>query len=322
MLYGRITDIQEYTIHDGPGIRTEIFFKGCTMHCPWCSNPETIDPMPQLGVYPDKCIGQDVCGGCRDVCPLAESPLRFDPEKGTLLPVRMDSSCFDCLRCVDACPADALIVWGEKWTVDGLMKRILRNRRFFEQSGGGVTLNGGEVLVQWRFAQALIAACKREHINVCVETALNVPEDHAIPTLMDADYIITDIKHMDPEIHRQLTGRSNEQVLHNIRELVRLGKRLVIRTPVVPGYNDSDENIRATAAFIRDKLGNRIIQYQLLPYRKLGTEKGAALGIPYGMGDYKPVPREIWEPRQLQLVEMVSREYGVPAAAGSGKKWS
>lgn len=320
-LYGRITDIQEYTIHDGPGIRTEIFFKGCTMHCLWCSNPETISPSPQLGVYTDQCIGESVCGACREACPLPESPLRFDRE-GRLAPVKMAPACTECLRCARECPSEALMVWGELWTVPQLLQRVLRNRSFYDRSGGGVTLNGGEVLVQWEFAKAFIAACKRENINVCVETALNCPSEHVFQTLEQADYIITDIKHMDPEIHRRLTGRTNELVLHNIKELVRRGKRLVIRTPVVPGYNDDEANIRATAAFIRDELDNRILQYQLLPYRKLGTEKGAALGIPYGMGDYKPVEREVWEKNLLRLVDLVSNEYGIAAAAGSGKKWS
>ena len=318
---GLITDIQRYTIHDGPGIRTEIFFKGCPLHCRWCSNPETIRPGPQLGVYPKKCISREKCGLCLAACPLGQdTPISF--QDGVLQPISMTDSCARCLACAHACPAEAIAVWGKEMTVEELMKVILSDRSFYDRSGGGVTLNGGEVMVQWRFAAALAKACHEEGVNVCVETALHCPPEHMRQVLQWADYVITDIKHMDSAIHKELTGVGNERILQNIRLVAEMGKPLVIRTPVVAGFNNSPENIRATAAFIRDELRGNILQYQLLPYRKMGTEKYDTLGVPYPMGDYVPPERTTWEKDLLRLRDMVQAEYGIPVVAGSSQKWS
>lgn len=317
---GLVTDIQRYTIHDGPGIRTEIFLKGCTMHCRWCSNPETIFPGPQLGVSPKKCISPDKCGYCLDACPLgSDTPIRF--RDGKPLPVVMTSRCASCLACADVCPAEAISVWGKRMHVSELLKVITADRNFYERSGGGVTLNGGEVMVQWEFAAELAKACKENGINVCVETALHCPREHMEAVLNWADYVITDIKHMDSARHREFTGVGNEQILQNIRRVVELGKPLVVRTPVVAGVNNSPENIRATAVFLRDELGGRIQQYQLLPYRKIGTEKYETLGIPYPMENYRAPERAEWEADLIALRDMVRDEFGLPVAAGSGEKW-
>ena len=320
-LTGLVTDIQRYTIHDGPGIRTEVFFKGCPLHCLWCSNPETICPGQQLGVYPKKCISREKCGLCLSACPLGEeTPIRF--QDGVLQPIAMVSRCAGCLSCAQACPAEAIALWGKRMTVDELMKVILADRSFYARSGGGVTLNGGEVMVQWQFAAAVAQSCHDAGINVCVETALHADPDHVRQVLRWADYVITDIKHMDSAEHRRLTGQGNELILKNIRMVAGMGKPLVIRTPVVAGFNNSPENIRATAAFIRDELGGRILQYQLLPYRKMGTEKYDTLGVPYPMGDYVPPERAVWEKNLLELRDMIVSEFHIPAVAGSAQKWA
>lgn len=319
-LAGLITDIQRYTIHDGPGIRTELFFKGCTMHCRWCSNPETIGHGPQLGVYPKKCISPEKCNYCFNTCPLgAATPIHF--REGTLQPIVMTQQCANCLSCADACPAEAIAVWGKRVSVDELMEIILADRTFYERSGGGVTLNGGEVMVQWEFAENVARACREAGINVCVETALHCPQEHMQAVLQWADYVITDIKHMDSAIHRKLTGAGNEQILRNLRWVAECEKKLVVRTPVVAGFNNSPENIRATAAFLQDELKGRVLQYQLLPYRKIGTEKYASLGLSYPMGAYRPPERANWEKDLLALRDMVKREFGLPVVAGSGEKW-
>ena len=317
---GLVTNIQKYTIHDGPGIRTEIFFKGCPLRCPWCSNPETIDPRPQLGVYPKKCLGPDKCDLCRKASPLGEeTPIRF--EEGGLRPVVMTQTCRDCLACAAACPARALMVWGKDMTVDELMKVILEDRSFYARSGGGVTLNGGEVMLQWEFAELLLRACRQAGIHTCVESALHCPPEHLERVLDQTDLLITDIKHMDSEIHRALTGVGNERILDNIRLAARRGTRMVVRTPVVPDRNNSAGSIRAIAAFLRDEVGSALVQYQLLPYRKMGTEKYDTLGQPYPLGDdYKPPERAEWEPWLLELTRIAREEYGIPAAAGSSQK--
>ncbi len=316
---GLVTNIQKYTIHDGPGIRTEIFFKGCTMRCKWCSNPETISPLRELGVYPSKCVRDDKCGLCVKVCPLDGAPIRFDGEH-ILASLAMAQACAECLRCADECPGRAIKLWGELMTAEELMKIILEDLSFYRRTGGGVTLNGGEVLVQWEFARELLKRCREQEIHTCVETALNVPTEHMEAVFEYTDLVITDIKHMDPEKHRAYTGAGNELILKNIRRAAELGMKLVIRTPVVPGHNNSDEEIRAVGRFLRDELGGRIVQYQLLPYRKMGTEKYDSLGQPYPMGDFIPPERSQWEANLLHLASMLQEEFGLPAVPGSGAK--
>jgi pyruvate formate lyase activating enzyme len=314
-----ISNIQRYTIHDGPGIRTALFFTGCAMRCLWCSNPETIAFKPQIGVYPAKCLSLGKCGHCVKVCPQSGKPLAFD-ENGVLKAIRMEETCAGCMKCVDACPPRALKRWGELMTVDDMMKAIAEDRSFYQRTGGGVTLNGGEVLVQWEIAAALLEACKKAGINTCVETALNVPREHMEVVYAFADLVITDIKHMDSNKHKEFCGAGNELILSNIKRTVELGKKLVLRTPVVPGYNGDEANIRATGAFIRDELENRIVQYQLLPYRKMGTEKYDSLGIPYPLGDYKPPERAEWEQELMRLAGILVNEYGIPAVPGTSQK--
>ena len=212
-------------------------------------------------------------------------------------------------------------MWGKRYRVDELMKLILADCSFYERSGGGVTFNGGEVMVQWQFAAALAEACHNEGINVCVETSLQCPTAHMEAVLTWADYVITDIKHMDSGVHKELTGMGNEQILHNIQRIAELGTPLVVRTPVVAGFNNAPDNIRATAAFLRSTLGGQLLQYQLLPYRKMGTEKYETLGRPYPMGDYVPPTREAWEADLLALRDLVRKEFGLPVEAGTGQKW-
>lgn len=319
--YGLISNIQRYTIHDGPGIRTEIFFKGCSLACKWCSNPEGLSVQQELGIYPQKCLSLEKCGLCIKRCPEHENtPLRFSND-GIVQPIRTAACCKDCFLCAEACPADAITVWGKKMTIPELMKIILADRSFYMRSGGGVTLSGGEVIVQWEFASLLLQECVKARINTCVESALNCPTNHVMEVMQYADYIITDIKHMDPEIHRQLTGADNKLILENIKLLTNAGKRMVIRTPVVAGMNNSEESIRAIAAFIRDELHGQVLQYQLLPYRKIGTEKYASLGMAYPLDTYVPPEREEWERDLLKLQKLISEEYGLPAVAGSGQKW-
>ena len=229
-------------------------------------------------------------------------------------------ACRACLKCADACPAGAIRLWGKRWSVPQLMAEIEKDRSFYEKSGGGVTLSGGEVLLQWEFAAALLRACRDAGIHTCVESALHVPWEHAEAVFAYTDLVITDIKHMDSAAHKAITGAGNERILDNILRVSALGKPLVIRTPVVPGYNGDEANIRATGAFLRDKLGGRILQYQLLPYRKMGTEKYASIRRPYPMEDYRIPERGEWEPTLRRYAALLREEYGLPAVAGSGAK--
>jgi pyruvate formate lyase activating enzyme len=210
--------------------------------------------------------------------------------------------------------------WGKDMTVAELIEIVLADRGFYMKSGGGVTLSGGEVMLQWEFASELLAACKKNYIHTCVESALHCGPETATAVFENADMVITDIKHMDSGRHRELTGAGNERILENILLTSELGKPMVIRIPVVAGCNNDEANIRATGAFIRDKLHNNILQLQLLPYRKMGLEKYDSLNQTYPMGeDFVAPERSAWEENILELTEML-REYGVPAVAGSNVK--
>ena len=330
---GLVFNIQRFTIHDGPGIRTEIFFKGCPLRCKWCSNPESISPKPQLGIYSEKCIGLDKCGLCVKAClnnieavygnaaaAHMSPPLVFSEN---LIASANRAECPEnCFACAEVCPASALKTWGAGYSVDELLEIVLADRNLYRKSGGGVTLSGGEVMLQWEFARELLHACKSNYIHTCVESALHCPQEHMEAVYEYADMVITDIKHMDSAIHKEFAGVGNDLILKNIKRTAEMGKKLIIRIPVVPGRNDDENNIIATGAFVRDILKNKVIQLQLLPYRKLGTDKYESLNQPYPMGeDFSAPERSVWEPRLLHLVGLLA-EMNVPAVAGSNVKYT
>lgn len=308
-----VFDIQKYTVHDGPGIRTTVFFKGCPLRCLWCSNPEGLHTKSQVGVFHDKCIGLAQCGRCLTVCPVRDETLVFADNK--LVGINR-KNCRSCLRCASVCPNESLKIWGKKYTVPELVKIIAEDRSYFADSGGGVTLGGGDPLCQWEFVRDLLAWCHRYGIHTCVESELKCAPEALMEVLLHTDLLITDIKNMDAARHKAQTGVSNEQILANIKAVVASGTPTVLRTPVVPGYNDDDENVHATAQFISGELENRIRQYQLLPYRQLGTDKYAALGMPYPVEHIGQPPREEYEPKIRRMVNIL-REYGVPAVPGT-----
>lgn len=314
---GVVTNIQRYTIHDGPGIRTEVFLKGCPLNCKWCSNPEAISPQKELGIYPIKCIGFDKCGLCAKACPLEGKPLVFDDNK--LWYVQRDI-CLGCLKCTESCFLGALKPWGDEMTVDEVMKEVLADKGYFDTSGGGITISGGEVAVQWEFTLELLKACRENGVHTCVESSMQCAPEILERFYPYTDLMITDIKSMDTDVHKKWCGAGNEQILKNIKQTVDAGVDLIIRIPILPEINNSEENIRKTAEFIRDELGNKIVQLQLLPYRKMGTDKYDSLQLEYPMGeDYKMPDRIVWERNLLELRDIM-REYGVPAEAGASEK--
>jgi len=314
---GVVFNIQRYTLHDGPGIRTEVFFKGCTLHCRWCSNPEGINAEIEVGVFKNRCIGIDRCGYCLSACPQSRDGI-FIVEDNKIAGIDR-KKCTKCCKCAEACPSNALKTWGEKMSVPDVMKVILADRAFYEKSGGGATLSGGEVLMQWEFARALLKACKKNSLHTCMESSLHYRTDvleHIYPYV---DLVITDIKHMNSTRHKQFTGAGNELILKNIKRTVEFNMPLVIRIPVVPDHNNNEENIRATAEFIVRELNSCVNQVQVLPYRQLGMEKYTSLGIDYYMANFTPVERSIREQNIRYLVE-VMKSYGVPAVAGTTNK--
>ena len=265
-MYGMITDIQRFSLNDGPGIRTTVFLKGCNLHCAWCHNPETIRKKNELMVYPANCIG---CGHCVPVCPpgarsIAGGVLQFDR-----------SRCTACGACAAVCFPGALKMAGRSVSVAEVMGEILQDRAYYADSGGGVTLSGGELFCQAEFADALIDACREEKIPVAVETNLNWQFESARPILEKLDLIMFDVKIFDSVEHKRWTGVENAELLDNARRLDTLDRPLIARTPLIPGATDSAENIRAIAGFLRNFRNLRC--YELLNFNPLGDSKYRAL---------------------------------------------
>ena len=312
MADGIVFNIQHFTIHDGPGIRTEVFLKGCPLRCQWCSNPESMDPRPEVGVHASRCIGVDKCGYCLSDCPKPCALIRLEGRITGIDP----GVCTRCLRCARACPANALTGWGKKMTVNAVLDEIKKDREFYEKSGGGATLSGGEALVQWEFTRDVLAACRKENIHTCLETALHCPSSILDPVYVHTDLVITDIKHMDPEMHRAYTGVDNRLILSNIKHTADTGIPLIIRIPVIPGVNSQEANIRKTARFIIDELKTRVLRVELLPYRPLGLEKYQALGRDYPMAEARRVENTDHKQHLLAMVD-VFQSFGIRATPGA-----
>lgn len=312
--YGIVFNIQRFTVHDGPGIRTEIFLKGCHLRCKWCSNPESLRGEKEVGIYANKCIGTDKCGACLEACPI-QGALISDGEKI----INIDrEKCNGCMNCAEICPTSTLKAWGQTMSLNEVMDVIRNDQEYYNKSGGGVTISGGEALYQWQFTKKILELCQSENIHTCVETALAVNKDVATDVLKHADMVITDIKHMDNKIHEEHSGAPNSIILNNIEDLIHTGTPTVLRIPVIPGFNDSIENISDISNFILENLENKVKQVQLLRFRRLGEEKYESLGLKYNMKDTDP-PREEFENRIKYYVEYMN-ELGIPAFPGTTNK--
>lgn len=311
---GVIFNIQRFTIHDGPGIRTELFLKGCPLRCEWCSNPESWAAYIQPGIYKTKCISHKKCGACEDVCPV-EGALNFIRGKLTSID---RSQCTNCLACYDACPSDAVKRWGQSLSVKECMKEILRDRGYYERSGGGVTVSGGEPLLQSDFVAELFKACKEEGIQTCCESTCYVDWKEIERILPYTDIVISDIKHMNTEVHKRYTGVPNERILENLKKLAGDGRELILRIPVIPNINDDMDNIKATADFIIGELGGRVRTLQLLSFMRLGEEKYASLGMPYKMEDVK-VNRKSFQKHVDEIAEYFNSR-GIHCQVGTKEK--
>ncbi len=272
---GIVFNIQNFSVHDGTGIRTIVFLKGCPLRCAWCSNPESQLMKPQLAFNPMKCLTTEKCTRCMDNCPqdaISPSPdglIAIDPE-----------ACIHCHTCAEHCAANALNVYGKTMTVKEVIREVEKEAAFYARSGGGMTLSGGEALSQPDFSLALLKEAKRHRIKTAIETCAYARYDDLKAVCEYLDELIVDIKAVDDEKHKKGTGVSNQRILENIKcvaaEFPDL--RILIRTPVIPGFNDTEEEIRAIVDFIPVQPS---IAYELLPYHRMGQPKYAYLGMEF-----------------------------------------
>jgi len=265
---GIIFDIQRYSLHDGPGLRTNVFFKGCPLRCKWCCNPESMNQQPELALFVGRCFA---CADCLEVCApaalsLAGDQLQWDP-----------AMCDHCGRCVEVCVSQAMRWIGHPATAGEVIAEVTRDAPFYEE-GGGLTLSGGEPTSQPEFAEALLSLAKAENVHSAMETCGHVAWPVFEQLLPHLDLVLYDIKHMDAERHAEGTGLGNDLILGNARRIAAKGHDMVIRVPLIPGFNMEEENLRHTSRFVRE-LGLKEID--LLPYHRLGRPKYRALGRCY-----------------------------------------
>ena len=258
-------NVQRFSLHDGPGIRTTVFLKGCPLQCTWCHNPEGIAAEPEVLVVESRCIR---CGACRTGCPLGIAA------EGGWIPDGREA-CTACGACADVCPTGARAVVGREVTVDELLAEVMRDRVFFD-TDGGVTFSGGEPLLQLRFLEAMLEACRAAGLHTAIDTSGLAPLKHLLRVAVLADLLLFDVKLMDDTRHRMHTGVSNTQILANLDAVARLHPNIWLRVPIVPGVNDDETNIRATAALAAGIPSVRRVH--LLPYHRLGADKRRRLG--------------------------------------------
>ena len=268
-----ITEIQRYSLQDGPGIRTTIFLKGCPLHCPWCHNPETQDPKREFYFYADKCTH---CGRCVEVCPTGASSMEVGPDNEPVLKIDR-TKCIRCMKCVDACLSGARSVVGREFTLDEIVKEAVSDRPFFKNSGGGVTISGGEPLAFPEFTLELAKRLKDEQVHVAMETSCFQKWEKIQPLLEFIDLFLVDIKSLDPDKHKKTIGCSLEPILENIERLIEADAYVRIHLPIIPGFNDSDDDFDAYIDFL-SKFADRLVGVDILPYHVYGEGKYDFLG--------------------------------------------
>ena len=289
---GFVFEVKRFAVHDGPGLRTTLFLKGCPLRCPWCQNPEGLHLEPRLWYKEADCLR---CGNCVVSC--QERALALDER------VHIDrAACTLCKRCLDACPTGALLLDGREVSADEAEETLLQDAVFYAE-GGGITLSGGEVMAQWPFALELLRRMRARGVDTAIETCLLVKQDVLSRFLELVDHFIVDIKYFDGAEHRRVLGESNELILANYRYLVEKGADVLVRTPLIPGYTATEANIRAIARFVR--LTDANARYELLNFNPLCRSKYAALEEDY------PVSGQPFSAGEMEAFYAILREEGI-----------
>ena len=277
MQFGVVSNIQKYSIQDGPGIRTTVFLKGCPLDCWWCHNPEGRSPKPEIVVLETRCIR---CGECVKVCPHLSSAASAEP------PLQGGTECEVCGACVEACPTGGRQAVGIRMSVDEVLDGIMKDRIFYDDSKGGVTFSGGEPLMQPRFLAALLEECRLKGIHTAIDTCGYAPKEILMAVAPLADLFLYDLKLMDEARHLEYTGVSNKLILENLQWLGQAHDKIWIRVPIIPGVNDGEGQLEALARFASSIPG--VKQVNLLPYHTTGVPKFRRLGQAYRLAEVKP----------------------------------
>ncbi len=274
---GMVFDIQRFSIHDGPGIRTTVFLKGCPLHCPWCHNPESQLRGAEIFYNSSKCIA---CAACEVVC------VQGCHAVGPTMHIFDRADCMRCGECVAHCPSGALEQAGHMRTVEDVLAAVMRDAHYYESSGGGITISGGEPMAQFRFTQALLRAAKSAGLHACLDTCGVAPWHNYQLVAADVDLFLWDYKESDPARHRELTGGDLEGIINNLRLLDAAGARSILRCPGIPGINDRHEHFQAIGK-LADSL-HHLVEVQIEPYHRMGIGKYERLGKSYALCDVMP----------------------------------
>ena len=297
---GVVFNIMRYSIADGPGLRTTVFLKGCPLRCAWCHNPESQSPRPQHIFRLDRCLG---CEDCLDACPQKAITL----EHGGF---RLDESeCIWCGECVDACPSLAREIKGRTMTVNQVIAEIMKDLPFFEQSRGGVTISGGEPLMQPEFLEALLKECKEQEIHTALDTSGCTKYKVIERMAPHVDLFLYDLKTMNRKVHRQMVGVDNHGILHNLAKLIQDGRQVMVRMPLIPGINDRPGDIEQAGQFLQGLKSRPAVE--LLPYHATAKEKYRLLG----MTTYNP-PEAYQSADHLYTLAGILRNYGLEVHIG------
>ena len=280
MTIGIIFNIQRYSIHDGPGIRTTVFLKGCPLNCWWCQNPESQLSGQEMLFWGVRCIG---CGACSTICPSNAIQIKNG------IPVTEKEKCILCGKCTEKCPALAREMIGKKLTTEEVTKEIEKDLVFYEESGGGVTFSGGEPLGQSEFLEGLLNSCREKKIHTAVDTSGYISWGILKKIIPKVDLFLYDLKIMDNERHKKYTGISNEIILENLKKLSSVHHNIFVRFPLIPGINDDYQNIKETGEFLSSL---KISQVNILPYHYIGIDKYRRLGRTYHLAATQKPPSE------------------------------
>lgn len=313
MLTPLITEIQRFSLQDGPGIRTTIFLKGCPLHCPWCHNPETLNPGNEFYFYTGKCTA---CGRCAKVCPSGALELVQPPNKDAVL-TSDQGKCTSCMECVDACLFGAREVVGNSLDLDSIVQEAVADKMFYKHSGGGVTISGGEPLLYPDFTHELTRILKtKEQVHITIETSCFARWDKIEPLLEFIDLFIVDIKTMDPEKHKHAIGGSLREILSNIESLIKSEAIVRIHLPIIPGFNDSPSDVKAYADYL-GQFADKLSGVDVLPFHSYAAGKYAQLGREYQYKGVNDLSSQQLIPLVTALKEKGLRQVTVGGIIGS-----